>query len=117
MSLAELNFTSEVVFVFCLFLELSSTRGTKTVLVNCLAKQLYMWCSLKHALTESHARPPEQVGAWRSYYFQLISHPPFVRARFKELLRWSCFILPRLAQNSSKQLLKLVEELCQMGPK
>ena len=55
----------------------SSTRGTKTVLVNCLAKQLYMWCSLKHALTESHARLTRASGSWEKLLFSAPSpiHP------------------------------------------
>lgn len=39
-----------------------------------------------------------------------------VRAGFKGLHQWSCFILARLAENGSKRLMKPVEKPCQMGP-
>jgi len=32
-----------------------------------------------------------------------------------ELFNWNCFILPYLTQNSSKQLVEPMLELCQMG--
>jgi hypothetical protein len=46
----------------------------------------------------------------KTIIFSFISHPPIVKARSKDLLV-DLFYFPHLAQNSSKQLLKL----CQMG--
>ena len=44
-----------------------------------------------------------------------ISHASTHCENMFELFNWSCFILPHLAQNSSKLLVEPMLELCQMG--